>query len=110
MFRYSPTASSSTDYILHSGDNYCPCCCHKRDAESDVAYVRSTDNNPVESSLPLLVLYSESCFIPSCGYWPHELHDRYIKKRIKPIDQIRIKPIVHRKQFMQLSTFKNIRF
>jgi len=48
--------------------------------------------------------------MPSCGYWPHHLHERFVKEVVKPIDLIKLKPIICRKQFMQLKTFKNLRF
>lgn len=96
----------STDSVLSSGDSYCPCCGHKRDLMDVAVYTTAADNANIDT--PVFIEPPEKGLMPSCGYWPHELHERYVRERIKPVNQVEVSPIIHRKQFMQLSTFRNI--
>lgn len=58
----------------------------------------------------ILIIDRNDSYAPFCGHWPHHLHEKRIKQRSKPVHQFVKLPVVHRKCFMQLKTFKNLRF
>ncbi len=106
---------ANNGYYPSATDNVrtCPHCGNFIDTlttsfDTNTGPYRPTDFD-IDNPFPTYIDRNDS-YTPSCGHWPHQLHEKRIKQRSKPVHQFVKRPIFHRKCFMQLKTFKNLRF